>query len=89
MPQEEERVPGTTPALLLGPAEAEPGFPADDELLAAEPRGLLGAEGPVAGVAGVGFGRDMAKVRVDVQAARSARLVPERTLSVDDPFAKM
>lgn len=55
-------------------------MPADDELFAAEPRGLLGAEGPVAGVAGVGFGRDMAEVRADIQAARSACLVPKRSL---------
>jgi hypothetical protein len=52
--------PGTTPALRLGPGAAEPG-PAlllDEEPLPEVPS-LLGAAGPVAGVAGVAVGRDM------------------------------
>lgn len=52
--------PGTTPALRLGPGAAEPG-PA--LLLEEDPfpevPSLLGAAGPVAGVAGVAVGRDM------------------------------
>jgi hypothetical protein len=37
----------------------EPDLPATEGPLAVDPRGLLGAAGPVAGVAGVGFGRDI------------------------------
>jgi hypothetical protein len=52
--------PGTTPALRLGPgaAEPEPTLLLDDEPFPEEPS-LLGAAGPVAGVAGVAVGRDM------------------------------
>lgn len=52
-------IPGTTPALRLGPdAELAPlAFPLADEPLAVEPRGRVGAEGPVAGVDALG--RDM------------------------------
>lgn len=57
----DEVLPGTTPALRLGPAEEEldPGL-LDEEPLTDEPRGLLGADGPVAGVDGVAVGRDIA-----------------------------
>lgn len=54
-------VPGTTPALRLGPPE----LPTPDTLLvvdepfAVDPRGLVGADGPVRGVDGVALGRDI------------------------------
>jgi hypothetical protein len=54
-------VPGTTPALRLGP----PDVPAPETLLvvdepfAVDPKGLVGADGPVAGVEGVALGRDI------------------------------
>jgi hypothetical protein len=52
--------PGTTPALRLGPGAAEPGptLLLDEEPLPEVPS-LLGAAGPVGGVAGVAVGRDM------------------------------
>lgn len=37
----------------------EPDLPATEGPLAVDPRGLLGAAGPVGGAAGVGFGRDI------------------------------
>jgi hypothetical protein len=52
--------PGTTPALRLGPGaeEPDPVLLLDEEPFPDEPS-LLGAAGPVAGVAGVALGRDM------------------------------
>ena len=52
--------PGTTPALRLGPGAADPGptLLLDEEPFPEVPS-LLGAAGPVAGVAGVAVGRDM------------------------------
>jgi len=52
--------PGTTPALRLGPGAVEPGptLLLDEEPFPEVPS-LLGAAGPVAGVAGVAVGRDM------------------------------
>jgi len=52
--------PGTTPALRLGPgaADPEPTLLLDEDPFPEVPS-LLGAAGPVAGVAGVAVGRDM------------------------------
>jgi len=57
---EVDHPPGTTPALRLGPGAAEP-VPTLllDEDPFPEVPSLLGAAGPVAGVAGVAVGRDM------------------------------
>jgi hypothetical protein len=52
--------PGTTPALRLGPGAADPGptLLLDEDPFPEVPS-LLGAAGPVAGVAGVAVGRDI------------------------------
>jgi hypothetical protein len=52
--------PGTTPALRLGPGAAEPGptLLLDEDPFPEVPS-LLGAAGPVGGVAGVAVGRDI------------------------------
>ena len=57
----EMNVPGTTPALRLGPPEIPtPGtLLVVEEPFAVEPRGLVGADGPVRGVDGVALGRDI------------------------------
>ena len=59
-------VPGTTPALRLGPPEVlTPGtLLVVEEPFAVDPSGLVGADGPVRGVDGVALGRDIVVDRV-------------------------
>lgn len=62
--QDDPDLPGTTPALRLGPGTAGEAacLLLDDEPFAVEPNGLLGADGPVAVALGeVALGRDMSR----------------------------